>query len=607
MLYHSIKSFRGVETKEESSDQDRTVARDCTGLIPVPQGALSNGPKWSLLWGINDLPARMATLLAAANQTKAHIVRLARGSHVMLICWSIPQSRALGLFNVGSEEVADFASTSGITLTCLPAPAFTVSSPYTNKDSLASWFISRIGASWILGNGIDQNLIYQDGVLSVFGPGTAPEDINDRFRVRIPPCTSFRLNERRNLFAAGNAAQPMRVWITDTPSEIYQFPTGVNSLDRSFIDIHSASGATRITALSLFDSYVTVHTDSSPVNIYGVNNTSDGWACQQAASGASSSAINPSCVGDPIGDASFFLGADLEIYTDQAVRRSQWEKNGARDQEIVTAQAAQVWNRDMSKADMSWGFHVLYDANTRLFWVFGRTTLGPVMLWAYYERTRTIVGPIHYPAAEVSAFIGGSTAAIISQAGEMLCADLNIVETEAVDVEAPGTALGASYTAVNSEPTPIAGIPVVGLTADRRGCIEKVGGVVIGSADPFNRVGVVSQGNFTITEWFNNATLASWESPWQAMAESARFKNLLEVELTFDRDSRAYVGVCVENERGQRRWKWVGVTHGKSKPVRAALNLFGVRFRVRICLVVFNNARMILRDMRLGFNPAGND
>jgi hypothetical protein len=199
-------------------------------------------------------------------------------------------------------------------------------------------------------------------------------------------------------------------------------------------------------------------------------------------------------------------------------------------------------------------------------------------------------------------------AAVITQSGEVLYAHLNrIVETEAVDVEAPGSNLGAAFEPTSEEPTPVAGIPVVGLTADRRGCIEKLGGVTIGADDPFFRLGNVDEAGYTITEWYNNATLARFESPWQEMGQPAQFKNLLEVELTFDRDSRAYVGVCVENERGQRRFKWCGVTHGRTKPLRAAVNIFGVRFRVRICMVVFNDARMIMRDMRLGYVPAGMD
>jgi hypothetical protein len=277
-----------------------------------------------------------------------------------------------------------------------------------NKDSSAQWYASRIGTYWILGNGIDDNILVNSGVLKIFGPQELPKDINDRSRFRIPPCTSFRLNDRRNLFAAGNAAQPMRVWVTASPTEPYPFITGLQSLERDFIDVHPHGGSTRITALSLFTSYITVHTDAAPINLYGVDNTSDGWKCQQSGSSANASAISPACVGDVMGDASFYLGTDLEVYTDQAVRSGPWEKRTARDQDIVTAQAAEVWNRDMLPQDGSLDcrYSVIYDVDTRLFWIFAPTSCGLGMLWAYYERTRAIVGPIHYPDAVASTVLG---------------------------------------------------------------------------------------------------------------------------------------------------------------------------------------------------------
>jgi len=104
----------------------------------------------------------------------------------------------------------------------------------------------------------------------------------------------------------------------------------------------------------------------------------------------------------------FYLGADLEVYTDQAIRSGPPEKRGARDQEIVTAQASGVWNRDMQRSLAEYGYSALYDRQTRLFWIFARSVFaGRTMLWLYNERTKSCAGPIHYPDAVASTALLG--------------------------------------------------------------------------------------------------------------------------------------------------------------------------------------------------------
>lgn len=404
MEYFTIKNFRPIEAKEDSTDQDRTVLRLCEGFVPVPQGALSNGPEWKPLWGITDLPARAALLLAGEDQTKTHFLRLTRGLvRVFIIAWSCQLNRAIGFFEVVSAPLeTTLDNTDFVDLSIQPGPE------WRDKDQFAPWFASPVGHTWIIGNGVDDNLVWSNGALNYYGPSGPPADIYDLGRERIPPCTCFRLNEARNLFAAGNSVQPMRVWITEAPNAEFHHFTGVKSLITSFIDIHPHGGATQIRALSLYQSYITVHTNRNPINVYGVNNTKDGWKCESAASAANASAFNPDCVGDAEGDSSFYLGSDLEIYSDQAVRAGPWEKRAARAQEIATEQGAEIWNRDMLRSDVSRGYAVLYDRRTRLLWAFARSIYaGRSMLWLYNERTRACSGPIHYPDATCTTALRG--------------------------------------------------------------------------------------------------------------------------------------------------------------------------------------------------------
>lgn len=392
-----------MEVREDATDQDRTVLRLCSGLIPVPQGALSTGPYWKLLWGIDDLPDRAAAALVGADANKAHILKLYRTDRTFLIVWSLVHARALGFFEVVSAPgESDLDSTTGV---MLEAP---VGAVWRDKDPTALWFESIVGDHIILGNGIDGNLDWSGGALALLGPAATPSSPYNKARVRIPPSTCFRQHVNGSVFAAGNEDQPLRVWITDEPNEQHPIFLGINSLLTSFIDIRPHLGATRITALSVYQQYVTAHTDRSPINLYGVNNTSDGWKCDQSPSAANASAINPDCVGDAVGDASFYLGRDCEIYKDEAIRSGPFEKRSARDQEIVTTQGADIWNREMVRQLGSFGYHTVYDRNLRLFWVFARSIYtGRSMLWVYNERTRTVAGPIRYPDAILSTVLVG--------------------------------------------------------------------------------------------------------------------------------------------------------------------------------------------------------
>jgi hypothetical protein len=398
MEYFQIRNFRPVEAKEDGTDQDRSVLRLCEGLVPVPQGALSAGPLWKVLWGQDDLITDAAALLAGADDNKAHMLQLQRGDRVFLIVWSLPLERALGFFEVvAAPTESNLDATDGVSLT---APS---AAPWRDLDPTALWFASLIGNRWFLGNGVDNNLVWSAGALEVLGPGSVPTDVYDLARERIPPCTCFRMHVNRSIFATGNATHPLRVWITPKPNATYPTFDGVQSLDTSWIDIHASQGATRTVALSVYQQYVTVHTDRGPVNLYGVDNTADGWKCEQSPSAANASAINPACVGDAEGDGEFYFGRDLEVYQDQAVRVGPYEKKAGRAQEIVTEQGADVWNRDMQQNLATYGYHTLYDRNTRLFWIFARSIYaGRSMVWVFNARTRTCAGPIHYPDAIVS-------------------------------------------------------------------------------------------------------------------------------------------------------------------------------------------------------------
>lgn len=608
MLYQRIRNFRPTEDREEATDQDRSVLRIAEGFMPYPQGALCSGPEWKTLWGLSDLTTDIETALSGADTDLAHFVTLAKNGHTALVCWSLDAHRALGWFWVSGGTNADLDSTGSVTIS---APA---TAAYRDKDPSAKWYAAPAAGRILLGNGTDDNLVWEDSALAIFGPDGQPGDVNKRARERIPPCFAFRQHVNRSIFAAGNVTNPLRVWITDAPNKGEPWLNGVYSLATSFIDIHPQDGATRITGLSVFQQYVTVHTDKKPVNLYGVDNTSNGWKCEESASAANASAINPSCFGDNLeGDAAFYLGADLEVYYDQAIRSGPYEKRSARAQDIATEQGAGTWNSQaLFPLQAAGHYHTIYDRDNRLFWMFTHNAVDyRPSLWVYNERTRSVAGPWRYPAAILSAVVGSlgsSTVTIITDDGECLYARLDgIGETKPEDMEAKGTALGAAFDPAGSEPTPNVAVPYVAQTADYLKTVEVMGLNAVALESPLAPITpVVSLLSYTLTRYFNNAYLARFETPWLDIGDQKIFKNFHEVELTIDRDARAEFGIFTENENGVRSGKWYGQVHGKGK-IRVPLNLFGRRIRVRIVAILFNSGRCLIRDALVGYSVGGDN
>lgn len=635
MEYFPIRSFRPVETKEENTDQDRTVLRLCEGFVSVPTGALSSGPKWLPLWGIADLPGSAKAALAGADASKAHFVKIARGNHVWLVVWSLATSQPLGLFHVttGTPQDFDFDSASGVTFTA------TNDSAYRDKDGAARWFASRIADRWYFGNGTDLNLQWSSGALSILGPASPPaaSALYDPSRVRIPPCTSFVLSETRSVLAAGNASSPRRVWITRPPTRDYPWNEGVYDLTTSHIDLNY-SEATRITALSAFQNYVTAHTDAKPVNLFDIDGTNDGWKCRQQPGAANASAPSPDAVRDTNGLASFYVGADGEVYEDQAIRVGPNDKRAAREQDIAT-RLATGWNRDMVKPLASGRVFTVYDRKQPLFWVFAELASwgGHFGLWAFNERSRTVTGPIRYPNAVACAVVGGAPdktiVGVITFGGQMLYSEISAVgETEEFLAEDGATPLGANFAEVNTQPTPTPGLMFVGMTSDKTKIAEvdlggdfathdlldsagntltnsaganlrsqPLAGLRIALASPWAQF--VEGGVYTFTKFWNNAYVARLETGLLDFGDARLRKNYLELAMTWQRHSRAFVGAYVEAD-GCQRGRWVGLVFEKEAH-RIPLNIAGRRIRMRVIAVFFNGAPSLLREMSIGWMPAG--
>lgn len=611
MEFFSIRTFRPFETKSENTDQDRPTMRLLDGLLALPIGALSSGPEWKQFWGIDDLPTLVATALSGANNTKAHFVTITRGNHVVIVVWSLSLSKPLGCFYVTAGTLADydFDSTTSVTV------ASTNNSVYRDKDGSAPWFASRIANRWYFGNGIDDNVQWSSGALSLLGPASPPaaSDIYNMSRVKIPPCTSFVMAGNKSIFAAGNAASPKRVWITHPPTSDFPFNEGIHSLSTSFIDL-TYSEATKITALTAFNNYITAHTDVKPVNLFDVDGSSDGWKCVQAPSAANSSAPSPAAVRDTNGIASFYVGADGEIYEDQSIRVGPHDKRPARNQDIATRLAADDWNRDMCAPVGVGKVHTVYDRTQQMFWIFAELDAisGRFGLWAFNERTSAPMGPFTHIDALVSAAIPGPTqtfVVVVTSNGEMLYSDLsNIGEVNEFMNEEDDVPLWPEFEVLDAEPTPTPGLSYVAMTADNRVFKEVIsGGSSVLMVDPWSYFDPDDAFDFTFTKFFKDAHIARFETGYLDFGNAEVLKNYLELRITFQHHSRAYLGLYAESDGSHKKLrggKWYGLVFNRETH-RVPINLIGRRVRVRGVVVLFNAAPAMIRDVSIGWLPAG--
>jgi hypothetical protein len=599
-----IPNFRATETKSDASNQDRTVLRRAEGVVAVALGALSPGPNWQTMWGLDDLGDQVETALAGADDTKAHFVLLARGNHRALVVWSLSAHRALGFFHVAGDPAdADFDSSSGVSITA------TNSATYRDKHATARWYVSTLGSRLVLGNGTDANLTWSGGALALFTVPTAT-NVNDPYRETFPPCKQWVIGPDRFVYAAGNATNPMRVYVARPPTTSYDDVVGIQSVDTSKIDI-LLSGATAIRALSVWQAYVSVHLDNNKVvNLYSPDQDTQGQRARQGASAANGSALNPDCAGDPIGHGPYYLGGDGELYKDDATRAGPYNKLVARDVDLATAEASSDWNDAMAMPVDATYATLLFDRRTALAWMFVRTSVpaGRAGLWCYAGRGDSVSGPFRYPDAVVASLARGfsdrTVAFVVTAAGELLYSVLSdVAALEAKDIDPPGTSLGVAYEESATPPMADAGVPYVGMNAAGTAFAMVLDGTRIELASPWADEWTETSA-LTLTRYFNNAHLGIVELGYIDLGISDRLKQFLATILEWSPRARACVGVFIETERGKRSGKWYGSVFSR-ETITIPHGISGERVRIRMLILWFNDARAELRKASVGYEVVG--
>jgi hypothetical protein len=167
MEYRQIKSFRGIDVGTESTDADEKSLSYAENIILRPRGAISRLPPLKKVWGFDQIQ-NYKTALGIVDADKACLLKITqpKGSNNIeisfLIVHDFLNNLPLGIFcasnsadsqsEISLDNLSQFISTN---------PLATIQILKKGLSEKARWFFYSFFDSVVLGNGIDENLIYQ--------------------------------------------------------------------------------------------------------------------------------------------------------------------------------------------------------------------------------------------------------------------------------------------------------------------------------------------------------------------------------------------------------------------------------------------------------------
>jgi hypothetical protein len=252
MEYKRLNRFKGIDVSEESTDASEQSLRIAENVVLRPRGSVSRMPPFRKLWNLNAL-GTYATQLGidpAVDKTCLLSISQPQGTNntpaVFLVAHDFKNNKAMGLFC--AVDLA--ASNQDISLESLyhflpqnASPPSITTTIQVLKKGLAEnkrWFFYRFYDAIVMGNGVDENLIYQHARTSMrlrtMGSDAQPEaPIVSSASVTITPTIQAEANlvftgkrynpPPRPLSETGIAGTPAAPWLkvkwtpADTASE----------------------------------------------------------------------------------------------------------------------------------------------------------------------------------------------------------------------------------------------------------------------------------------------------------------------------------------------------------------------------------------------------
>ena len=255
MRYYRIPRFSGIEAHR--TDVDRGVLRICEGAIPAPVGSIRSGPVWTALGG-SDVPSMSAgQLKCMVDGTSFH--------GYQFVSATISGGVVVTGVHINTNQTDVPPRLSGIGTD--PGELHNISIGGTVP------YISDIGSNTVFvgtGSGTKKVTYTYDGGSTEHSSDNLSASTgyyqmeNDVF----PNCTTFVIGMNKAVFAAGDPANPLRVYVSEPATGEDPLKEGIYSKDHlSKIDI-LCTNASKITALSTYQNYIVVHTDAGVVLLY---------------------------------------------------------------------------------------------------------------------------------------------------------------------------------------------------------------------------------------------------------------------------------------------------------------------------------------------------
>ena len=592
MRYYRIPSFTGINNTAASGEGDRGTLRVCENALPMA-GNLRSGPIWAPIFA--DLKTLLQARIAAATTNKL-IVAKARDTSghqlAVVVAKTSPTVYSVNaLAFLGNPGTTD-ERTSGVT-------AATGYEEFDFTPGTRPFYASRVGGSVLLGDGSNTNrrIRFVSGALPSVSTLNASSNYWDKTKAAFLACSTFVVGPDKCVYASGNEANPLRVYVAEPPDAANQFKEGV--FDPAYLSVVDLmmTEASRITALGVFRTYVVVHTDAGIELLYRPlgGQASTGFRVEQTSSPTFKAAPNPACVGDSSGVFPFYVGANGQLFKDESARAGTPGAPTEQLNEIATWTADVKWagglGRDTKRAFATWDAQTA----TMLAWLPHRAmtdiTKGYPM-WLFDKPSYQYAGPFHTPYFMAATKAGRSSQVIgiDSSLGFHVC-DLESLSEQ--------TALGTVATVTDPG------------TASPR--------VFVGTNEVFFKSPAATNGEFirhttafatepdTVSSATNMAgklslygNLSVIETAYDNLGTQEVHKNFLEVMLTFQKNSFGYFGVWAETETGAMSGRWVGAIHGKEQH-KVFVNVRGKSVRLKILVVTDPRYPWVLRDASLGY------
>jgi hypothetical protein len=375
----------------------------------------------------------------------------------------------------------------------------------------------------------------------------------DRARVGFPHTQYHVLSNKGALFMAGNPENHNRVYIAEPANKRENIMDGLDSSIMSYVDILNVGDrpyTPRINALSVYGSYILAHHDYGITALLDVDTRNDpvtGYRVPQLHTPASVGAANHACAWGDV-----YLGTDGQVYQDY-IEASPPDKHEQRAERSPSYKSAGGYEHLLASGWQTTAFSQ-WVSSLGLFVFFVKLAATNDFGYFFFHRpTLTLSGPFDATGAAEVGLIQGTDIMVVRNSSDVY-AYTDLGEFHDKDITPPTSPV----------------TPPNGLTPA------------------------------TITGVF--------ETNWEDLGDNNVHKTIEELQLNFKYGSAGNVSIEVENEEGlisgsAVNWQSIEATGLGKERIKAFLNLYGRRFKIRVHTQTTHGRPWFLHDMSVGFTP----